>query len=51
MNDLCNFADINKYPMAQCDLHRLIDRTFSASTFSKDVRQYPTVHSQNFGTN
>ena len=45
MNDLWNFADINKHPMAPCDLHRLLDRKFSASTFARDVRQNPAVYS------
>jgi len=39
MDDLWNFADINKHPMAPCDLHRLLDRKFSASTFARDVSQ------------
>lgn len=29
--------DLNKHPLAHCDLHRLIDARFAASTFAKHV--------------
>jgi hypothetical protein len=45
INDLWNFVDINKHPMAPCDLHRLLDRKFSASTFARDVRPNFAVYS------
>lgn len=35
------FLYINKYPMVPCDLHRLVDRKFSASTFAGDAHDAP----------
>ena len=33
-----SFLDINRHPISFCDLHRLIDNRFAASTFAKHVR-------------